>query len=116
MVRESARGADVLVHEATFLEEDAARAAETDHSTARQAAAVGREADAGLLVLTHLSSRYPPRLVLDEAREVFDRVHVARDFDAVLVPHAEKGTPTVVPWDRGARVPEDGSERPAELL
>ena len=116
MVRESARGADVLVHEATFLQEDAARAAETDHSTARQAAEVGRETGVGLLVLNHLSSRYPPRLVLEEAREVFERVHVARDFDAVLVPHAEKGTPTVLPWDRGARVTDDGSQRPADLL
>jgi ribonuclease Z len=116
MVRESARGADVLVHEATFLHEDAARAAETDHSTARQAAEVGRETDVGLLVLNHLSSRYPPRLVLEEAQEVFERVHVARDFDAVLVPHAEKGTPTVMPWDRGARVTDDGPQRPAELL
>lgn len=116
MVRESARGADVLIHEATFLEEDAARAAETEHSTARQAAEVGLETDAGLLVLTHLSSRYPPRIVLEEARAVFDRVHVARDFDTVVVPQAEKGPPAVVPWDRGARVPDDGQTRSAELL
>ena len=108
MVRESARGADVLIHEATFLAEDAARALETDHSTAGQAAEVARETDPALLVLTHLSSRYPPRLVLEEAQAVFDRVHVARDFDTVLVPHAEKGAPTAVPWDRGARVTDDG--------
>lgn len=116
MVRESARGADVLVHEATFLDEDEGRAAETAHTTARQAAEVARETDPGLLVLTHLSSRYPPRLVLAEAQAVFDRVHVARDFDTVLVPLAEKGAPSAVPWDRGARVPEDGPHESAEIL
>ncbi len=116
MVRESARGADVLIHEATFLDEDAGRAAETEHSTARQAAEVAREADVGLLVLTHLSSRYPPRLVREEALDAFERVHVARDFDAVDVPQVEKGPAQVVPWDRAARFPDDGQKPAAELL
>jgi ribonuclease Z len=116
IVRESARAADVLVHEATFLEEDAARAAETGHSTAAQAARIAADAQPRLLVLTHLSTRYPPRLVREEAEAVFEPVHVARDFDAVLIPHAEKGEPDVLPWDRGARVIADGPERPAELL
>ena len=60
-VLEAARGAAVLVHEATFLDEDRDRARETRHSTAREAAALAREADVGLLVLTHLSSRHAPR-------------------------------------------------------
>jgi ribonuclease Z len=116
MVRESARGADVLIHEATFLDEDAGRAKETDHSTASQAAEVAREARVGLLVLTHLSSRYPPRFVREQAQAVFEPVHVARDFDAVEVPQAEKGSPRVVPWDRAARFPADGPTPAAELL
>ena len=116
MVRESARGADVLVHEATFLDEDAGRAAETEHSTARQAAEIGRDSGARLLVLTHLSSRYPPRLVREEAVAVLDAVHVARDFDTIVVPHAEKGEPHAVPWDRDARVRPDGPTPAAELL
>ena len=58
--------ASVLVHEATFLDEDRDRARETRHSTAREAAVLAREADVALLVLTHLSSRllatgHPPR-------------------------------------------------------
>jgi ribonuclease Z len=116
-VRELARGADVLVHEATFLDEDSGRAGETEHSTARQAAEVAAEAQPRLLVLTHLSSRYPPRLVREEAQGVFERVHVARDFDAVVVPHAEKGAPRAVPWERADRVPRGGlDDESAEFL
>ncbi|MCD6727221.1 MAG: ribonuclease Z [Solirubrobacteraceae bacterium] len=110
MVRTAARGADVLVHEATFLEEDAQRAALTEHSTARQAAQVAADAGVRLLALSHLSSRYPPSRVRDEARAVFEPVVVPRDFDAIDVPHVEKGEPRLVPWDRAARVPEAASE------
>ncbi|MGD9571524.1 MAG: ribonuclease Z, partial [Thermoleophilia bacterium] len=90
---DASRGAQVLVHEATFLDEDRARARETRHSTAREAAELGREADVGLLALTHLSSRFHPREVRREAEEVFDRVVVPRDFDQVEVPFPERGAP-----------------------
>jgi ribonuclease Z len=57
-VLEAARGAEVLVHEATFLDEERERARETAHATALEAAEIAREADVGLLALTHLSNRY----------------------------------------------------------
>lgn len=107
-VVEAAAGADVLVHEATFLADERARARETGHSTAGEAALAAREADVGLLALTHLSARYPPSEVLDEARELFPRTVVPRDFDLLVVPLPERGEPELVP--RGARrgrVPED---------
>jgi ribonuclease Z len=97
-LRVAAHEADVLVHESTFLEEDAARAAQTRHTTARQAAQIARDAEVGLLALTHLSSRYGGREMRDEAREVFPRTVVPRDFDAIEVPHAEKGAPELVRW------------------
>jgi len=84
---ELARGADILVHEATFAEELAERAHEDGHSTAAEAAGVARDAGARLLVLTHLSSRYPePGTLLDEARKVFPRVVVAEDLMELEVP------------------------------
>ncbi|CAB4868303.1 unannotated protein [freshwater metagenome] len=104
MVRSAAQGADVLVHEATFLEADAARAAETDHSTAAQAAQIAAEAGVALTALTHLSSRYRPSDVRDEALAHCPRIVVPRDFETIEVPVPEKGAPRLVPWDAGATV------------
>ncbi len=108
--REAARGASLLVHEATFLDEDRARARETRHSTAGEAAEIGREADVGLLALTHLSARFAPRDVRAEATAVFERVVVPRDFDRVEVPLPERGPPIVHPApmrrDEPAGVPD----------
>lgn len=100
-VVEAAAGADVLVHEATFLADERARAKETGHSTAGEAALVAKEADVGLLALTHLSARYPPSDVAEEARQLFPRTVVPRDFDLLVVPLPERGEPQLVP--RGAR-------------
>ena len=66
------RGADLLVHDASFAEEEAQRAADTGHSTVGQAAAVAREAEVKLLALVHISSRYHVGKVLEEAKEVFE--------------------------------------------
>ena len=84
---ELARGADVLVHEATFTEELRERAVEDYHSTAAEAAEVAKKAGVRLLVLNHISSRYPePRVLLDEAKEVFGNTLVAEDLMELEVP------------------------------
>ena len=80
-LREAARDADLLVHEATFSHEDHARAKETGHSTAREAAEIASAARVKRLVLTHISPRYSreaPEL-LAEARAFFPETIVARD-------------------------------------
>jgi ribonuclease Z len=99
MVRIAAHEADVLVHEATFLEEESERALETGHSTARQAAELAREAGVRLLALTHISTRYGGREVREEAQASFERVEVPRDFDTIELPFPEKGDPELVRWE-----------------
>ena len=96
-----AEGADVLVHEATFSEDERDRAAETLHSTARQAAEIARDAGVRMLALTHLSPRYFGRELLEEAREMFPATVAPRDFDVIEVPFAERGEPQLV--KNGAR-------------
>ena len=87
----AAHQADVLVHEATFAEEEIERARETSHSTARQAAELARDADVRLLALTHVSSRYAGGELRDEARAVFAATEAPRDFDTIEVPFPERG-------------------------
>jgi ribonuclease Z len=106
MTRAVAFGADLLVHEATFMEEDAERAADTRHSTALQAAQVAAAAEVGLLALTHVSPRYAGGELRDEARTVFENTVVPRDFDRVELPFPERGQPEHVRGDeRPAAVP-----------
>lgn len=86
-----ARRADLLIHEATFSSEELARAEETGHSTAAQAARIAAEAEVVQLVLTHISPRYSreaPEL-LAEARAVFANVIVAKDGMTLDVPYPE---------------------------
>jgi ribonuclease Z len=97
----AAADADLLVHDASFSEEEAQRAADTGHSTVGQAAAVAREAHVKMLALVHISSRYHVGAVLDEAREVFEPTLAPRDFDVIEIPFPERGDPFLVP--NGAR-------------
>jgi ribonuclease Z len=101
MTRLAAHEAELLVHDGSFADGEANRAAETGHSTARQAAELAREAGVRLLALVHISSRYDVREVLAEAREEFPTAEAPRDFDLVEVPFPERGAPRLV--DDGAR-------------
>lgn len=79
--------ADLLLCEATYLEDEVELARTAGHLTARQAATIAREAGVGRLVLTHLSSRYRgPDGHLREATEVFDDVVVAEDLQRIALP------------------------------
>jgi len=99
MLRVAAHEADVLVHEATFVDEERERALQTGHSTARQAAEIARDADVRLLALTHVSTRYAGGEIRDEARAIFERTEVPRDFDSIEVPFPEKGEPELHRFD-----------------
>jgi ribonuclease Z len=98
-MRIAAHRADVLIHEATFAEEETDRAAETGHSTANQAATIARDAEVRLLALTHFSTRYPVSVLRDEARAVFAHTVLPRDFDTIEIPFAERGEPRLQRWD-----------------
>ena len=95
-VVDAAAGADLLVHEATFLADERERARETLHSTAGEAALAAREAGVKLLALTHVSTRYFGHQVVEEATELFPATVVPRDFDVVTVPFPERGEPGLV--------------------
>jgi ribonuclease Z len=92
----AAHNADLLVHEATFLEDERERARETAHSTAVDAAEVARDAGVAMLALTHLSNRYFGPEVAREARDVFPQTVVPRDFDIIDVRFEERGGPLLV--------------------
>ena len=95
-VIQAAYRADLLVHEATFGDEDKQRARETLHATATEAAQVAKLAEVKLLALTHVSPRYAGPELGREARATFPDVVVPRDFDAIDVPYPERGAPQLV--------------------
>jgi ribonuclease Z len=95
-IAEAAWGADVLVTEATFADEERDRAEETLHQTATQAAELALQAEVGLLALTHLSNRYFGSEIAQEARAIFPETVVPRDFDLIEVPFGERGSPQLV--------------------
>jgi ribonuclease Z len=101
MTRIAAHRAQLLVHDGSFADEEIARAADTGHSTARQAAEIAREAEVEMLALVHVSSRYNVAAVLAEAQEAMPDAIAPRDFDLVELPLPERGRPRLV--ERGAR-------------
>jgi len=82
---EHVRGADALVIEATYLEEEAAMAREFGHTTAGTVATLAKESGVGQLILTHVSRRYSDEEILAEACAVFPDTTLARDFDAYVI-------------------------------
>jgi len=89
---DAARGADLLVHDSTFGDTEETRAAETTHSTAREAGRVAREAGADRLVLTHLSTRYdsdPSSLLAQAAEEFRGAIEVAYDGLVIELPRPD---------------------------
>jgi ribonuclease Z len=72
---------------------------QTGHSTARQAAEIAREAEVRMLALTHISTRYAGGEIRDEARAIFERTEVPRDFDSIEIPFPEKGEPELHRFD-----------------
>jgi ribonuclease Z len=85
---DAAQGADLLIHEATFGEEERDRARDTGHATAKEAAQVALAAKAKRLVLSHVSARYSISAdeLVREAKEVFPNVAVAKDGMEVEIP------------------------------
>jgi ribonuclease Z len=88
---EIARQADLLIHDATFTHDEAARARETNHATAREAADLAGRAGALRLALTHISARYADdaRPLEREARDIFRNAIVAYDGLVIDVPYRE---------------------------
>ena len=109
---QAAADAELLIHDASFAEEEVQRAADTGHSTVGQAASVAREAHVKMLALVHISSRYHVGSVLEEAQEVFEPVVAPRDFDVIEIPFPERGEPQLVP--NGARERDEPEPEIAE--
>lgn len=91
-----ASGAELLVHDASFSSDEAERAAETGHSTARQAAEIAAAAQAKMLALVHISSRHFVPDMVAEAEAVFSPVVAPRDFDLIEIPLPERGGPELI--------------------
>jgi ribonuclease Z len=111
-VLEIAHAADLLVHEATFGDDEEERARETMHSTAREAAQLAHAAEVKMLALTHLSNRYFGSELAREARSVFADTVVPKDFDIIELRFEERGGPLLVKGGALGRRAEDVPREP----
>lgn len=82
---EVVRGADGLVIEGTYLDEDAEMARQFGHLTARSAAELAKKAGVKQLFLNHISRRYREKDVIAELQSVLPTAVVARDFDSFTI-------------------------------
>ena len=113
----AAHGADLLIHEATFGEEERERAQLTGHSTAAQAAQIAADAQVRMLALTHISARYGGRELREEARAIFPATELPRDFDSIEIPLPDRGEPALLRFRDHERPPSPTPARlPDEIL
>lgn len=89
---EVCKDADALVIESTYLDEETDMAKQFHHLTAKQSAALAKQAGVKKLILTHISRRYREKDVLKEAQEIFPNTSVARDFDSFQIKRDEGDT------------------------
>jgi ribonuclease Z len=87
---EVCQGADALVIESTYTDEEAEMARQFSHLTARQAAELAVKAGIKKLILTHISRRYREKDILKEAQATFSNTAVARDFDSFQIKRDEQ--------------------------
>lgn len=86
-VIEQIKEVNLLFHEATFAQKEQARARETFHTTAAQAATIAKKANVKQLVIGHFSARYEDESVLlEEAQMVFPETILARENLCVTIP------------------------------
>ena len=82
----AAKGADLLIHESSYSENEKALAKERKHSTAMEAALIAKNAHARKLALTHISARYSDAKALEnEARKIFKNTSVLKDGDIIII-------------------------------
>ena len=93
---EVCKDADALVIESTYLDEETDMAKQFHHLTAKQGAALAKQAGVKKLILTHISRRYREKDVLKEAQEIFPNTSVARDFDSFQIKRDEGDTISVM--------------------
>jgi ribonuclease Z len=80
------KGVDLLFHESTFAQSDAARAKETFHTTASQAAEIARDAEAKQLVIGHFSARYEDEsILLKEAQAIYPNTLLAKENQRIII-------------------------------
>ena len=78
-----AKDSTLLIHESTFIEENAQNAVDYGHSTAQDAASIARDSNSKELIITHISTRYGEdyaQIMLNEAKEVFENTKLAEDL------------------------------------